>query len=141
MSLRYYAGIVFCVSIVTGLASAQQSPPEAAHAWRVAHEQAILKEFTDLVAIPDVSSDTANIRRNADALVTALERRHVPAKLLRVPGANPVVYGAIATPGAKRTIVFYAHYDGQPVTPEDWDNKMPFTPVIKEVNGEPRIFG
>src|SRR5439155_26301398 len=39
-----------------------------------------------------------------------------------------------------RTIVFYAHYDGQPVTPSEWQSGTPFTPVIKDVDGESRIF-
>ncbi len=51
-----------------------------------------------------------------------------------------MVFGELKTPGAKQTIVFYAHYDGQPVTPEDWETKAPFTPVTKMVNGEPRIY-
>jgi acetylornithine deacetylase/succinyl-diaminopimelate desuccinylase-like protein len=117
-----------------------EAAPQAAHRWRVEHEQQILQEFSALLAIPDVASDSANIRRNADALVQALQRRHVPAKLLTLPGANPVVYGDIRTPGAKHTIVFYAHYDGQPVAPDEWDGKAPFTPVTRVVNGEPRIF-
>jgi acetylornithine deacetylase/succinyl-diaminopimelate desuccinylase-like protein len=117
-----------------------QTPKNAAHDWRVAHEQQILQEFTRLLSIPNVASDTANIRRNADTLVQLLEQRHVAAKLLVAPAANPVVYGEIKTPGAKHTIVFYAHYDGQPVTPDEWDTKMPFTPVTRTVNGEPRIY-
>ena len=44
------------------------------------------------------------------------------------------------TPGATRTIVFYAHYDGQPVTPSEWDTGKPFTPVLKTVDGEERIY-
>ena len=48
--------------------------------------------------------------------------------------------GASSAPPATRTIVFYAHYDGQPVTPSEWDTGEPFTPVIKQVNGEPRIY-
>jgi len=106
----------------------------------VAHEQQILQDFTELLSIPNVASDSANIRRNADALVEALTRRHVAAKLLLAPGANPVVYGEIKTPGAKHTIVFYAHYDGQPVNAEDWDSKTPFTPITRTINGEPRIY-
>jgi len=58
-------------------AADSQTPEEAAHRWRVAHEQQILQEFTALLSIPNVSSDTSNIRRNADALVEALARRHV----------------------------------------------------------------
>ncbi len=87
-----------------------------------------------------MASDKANIQRNAETLVQALEKRHVAAKLLQADGANPVVYGEIKTAGAKHTIVFYAHYDGQPVTPDDWDGKAPFTPVTRIVNGEPRIY-
>ena len=123
MRLRSHVAGVLGVISLTSLGRAQLSAPQAAHAWRIAHEQTILREFTDLIALPNVSSDTANIHRNADALVAALERRQVAATLLQVPGANPVVFGNITTPGARRTIVFYAHYDGQPVTPEDWDNE------------------
>jgi acetylornithine deacetylase/succinyl-diaminopimelate desuccinylase-like protein len=127
------------VLVFTGAMFAQ-SPKDAAHAWRVAHEQQILKEFTDLLAIPNVASDKDNIRRNADALVEMLGRRHVAAKLLLAPDSNPVVYGELKTPGAKHTIVFYAHYDGQPVTPEDWETKAPFAPVTRMVKDEPRIY-
>jgi acetylornithine deacetylase/succinyl-diaminopimelate desuccinylase-like protein len=43
-------------------------------------------------------------------------------------------------PGAKHTIVFYAHYDGQPVTPTEWDGGSPFTPVIREGDRVQRIY-
>src|SRR5215469_17883915 len=117
-----------------------QSPGIAAHDYRVAHEQQILHEFTNLLAIPNVASDKPNIQRNADALVAALKQRHVDAQQLTAAGSNPVVFGEIKTPGAKHTIVFYAHYDGQPVTPIEWEGAAPFTPVLRKVNGEDRIF-
>jgi acetylornithine deacetylase/succinyl-diaminopimelate desuccinylase-like protein len=132
--------LVLSMVAVTFCAVLAQTPKDVAQTWRKAHETQILKEFTDLLAIPNVASDKNNIRRNADALVAMLEKRHVEAKLLFAPDANPVVYGEIKTPGAKRTIVFYAHYDGQPVTPEDWETKQPFTPITKMVNDEPRIY-
>ena len=47
-----------------------------------------------------------------------LEKRGVTPKLVSIPGSNPVVFGEIRTPGATRTLVFYAHYDGQPLDPE-----------------------
>ncbi|MGD1082853.1 MAG: hypothetical protein ABR881_31445 [Candidatus Sulfotelmatobacter sp.] len=120
-SLRFVglAAILF-----TSVVLFAQTPKDAAQQWRVAHEQQILQEFTGLLSIPNVASDSTNIQRNADLLVALLERRHVAAKLLGAPGANPVVYGEIKTPGAKHTIVFYAHYDGQPVTPEEWDTRI-----------------
>ena len=34
--------------------------------WRQSHEQQIVDQFTELLSIPNVASDKANIRRNAD---------------------------------------------------------------------------
>ena len=100
--------------------------------------------FSCFLSIPNVAADPASQRNNADYLFTQLQQRGAEAKLLTAPGlpatVPPVVWGEIKTPGAKRTIVFYAHYDGQPVTPSEWDTAQPFTPVVKQVNGEPRIY-
>jgi acetylornithine deacetylase/succinyl-diaminopimelate desuccinylase-like protein len=112
----------------------------AAREWRKAHEADIMQQFTSLLSIPNVASDHENILRNADLLQSMLEKRGVNSLLLTVSGANPVVFGEIKTPNAKHTIVFYAHYDGQPVTPSEWEGTAPFTPVIRKVNGEDRIF-
>jgi hypothetical protein len=60
--------------------------------------------------------------------------------VLSLPSAPSVVFGKIDVPGAQHTIVFYAHYDGQPVTPSEWDGGSPFTPIAREVNGEQRIY-
>ncbi len=133
-------GGIGCVVVCLTIAVSAQTPKQAADQWRSSHEQQILQEFTALLSIPNVASDKADIQRNAEALVEALTRRHIAARLLTATGSNPVVNGEIKTPGAKRTIVFYAHYDGQPVTPEEWENKAPFTANTKMVNGEPRIY-
>jgi acetylornithine deacetylase/succinyl-diaminopimelate desuccinylase-like protein len=139
MSLR--VAIFLLVTLVVPIVLGAQTPKQAADQWRATHEQQILAEFTSLLAIPNVASDKSNIQRNADTLVAALEKRHVAAKQMIAEGSNPVVYGEIKTPGAKRTIVLYAHYDGQPVNPDDWETKTPFTPTTKQVKGEPRIYG
>lgn len=128
-----------CLFLIQG-AEAADPAADAARQWRTAHESDILKEFTSLLAIPNVASDTPNSQRNADTLVGMLKRRNVDARLLSIPDAPPVVYGEIKTPGAKRTIVFYAHYDGQPVTPSEWEGGAPFNPVMRTVDGEPRLY-
>jgi acetylornithine deacetylase/succinyl-diaminopimelate desuccinylase-like protein len=68
-----------------------------------------------------------------------LKQRGVDSRLLTIPGSPPLVYGQIVVPGTNHTIVFYAHYDGQPVTASEWDG-TPFTPIIREVDGEQRIY-
>src|SRR5512141_2243306 len=83
--------------------------PSATRSYRVAHEAAILREFTDLLSIPNLASDNSNIRRNANALVAMLEHRGVAARLLELEGSPPAVLGELKTPGATRTLVLYAH--------------------------------
>src|SRR5437016_3776066 len=84
--------------------------------YRTANEHKLLGEFVEMLAIPNVASDTANIRRNADYLFDLMKRRGLGPRLLttadsRVP---PAVYGESLVPGARQTLIIYAHYDGQP---------------------------
>ena len=112
-------------------AAPNTQPAQAARSWREGHERAIVDEFFELLAIPNLASDAPNIRRNADAVMKILEKRGVKSRLLEVPGAPPAVYGEIRTPGARRTIVFYAHYDGQPLDPKEWATP-PWQPVLRD---------
>ena len=128
------------VVFVGGMLGHAQTPSVAARQWHSTHQAAILQEFTTLLALPDVASDTPNIQRNADLLGAMLKKRGVETQLFTSPDAPPVVFGEIKTPGAKHTIVFYAHYDGQPVTPSEWEGGAPFTPVTRKVDGEDRIY-
>ncbi len=103
--------------------------------YRRANEQQILKEFTRLLAIPNVASDTQNIRRNAALIVEMMNAAWLePASARRLNTQTPpAVYGEWKTPGAQRTILVYAHYDGQPTDPKQWTGTSPgnrsFVPV------------
>lgn len=108
-----------------------QDAARAAKRFRQNNEQAILAEFAKLLAIPNLASDTPNIERNATAIAEMFNRRGVPARLLRVEGAPPVVLASLRVPGAKRTIAFYAHYDGQPVDAAQWTTP-PWEPVLRD---------
>jgi acetylornithine deacetylase/succinyl-diaminopimelate desuccinylase-like protein len=89
-----------------------------------------LAELADFLAVPNVASDTANIRSNAERLAGMMRRRGIEVRLVEESGAPPVVYGELASPGAGRTLLVYAHYDGQPVEPERWAGD-PWTPVLR----------
>jgi acetylornithine deacetylase/succinyl-diaminopimelate desuccinylase-like protein len=119
----------------TGLAAQTFIPSNpaalSARQWRRQHERAIVDEFVTLLAIPNIAADRANIQRNAEAITKMMEKRGVASKLVTAPGANPVVFGEIKTPGATRTVVFYAHYDGQPLDPKEWATP-PFTPTLRD---------
>jgi acetylornithine deacetylase/succinyl-diaminopimelate desuccinylase-like protein len=119
-------------------ASAARAAPAGAavqqiRAFRAAHERAILNEFTRLLAIPNVASDRPDIRRNAQAIALMLQQRGLTPQLLEPAGKTdvpPLVYAQWKVPGAKRTLVLYAHYDGQPVNPAEWITP-PFTPTLR----------
>src|SRR5436190_10411732 len=81
------------------------------------HQQAIVREFVDLLSIPNVGADRANIRRNADALKPMFERRGFRVEILETSG-NPLVYAE--RKGAGPATLYYIHYDGQPVDRSKW---------------------
>jgi len=116
----------------SAVALAQQNPAAlAARNWRETHERAILTEFMDLLAMPNLARDEAAVRKNSNAIVNMLEKRGVKARLLEESGVPPVVFGEINTPGATRTLMFYAHYDGQPLDPKEWATP-PWQPVLRD---------
>jgi acetylornithine deacetylase/succinyl-diaminopimelate desuccinylase-like protein len=94
------------------------------------HRQEIFQEFEKLLAIPNVASDETNIQRNAEALVEMCRKRGLKTQLLRVGNAPPAVLAETLNPDAsRRTVIFYAHYDGQPVQKADWAQD-PWHPVL-----------
>ena len=116
-----------------------ESLRQAVREYRRRHEVQIVRELAAFVALPNVASDLAGIGRNAEALAAMLLRRGIEARLLTAgeaaatgapPGLPPVVYGELRVPGARHTLVLYAHYDGQPVDPAEW-RSPPWQPVLR----------
>ncbi len=102
--------------------------------YREQHEPAIVREFAQLLAIPNHASDTANIRKNAEFIGQALRQRQVDVRLLEIEGAPPAVFGKLDVPGATRTVTLYAHYDGQPTKQSGW-TVGPFEPTLRRPDG------
>ena len=125
------SGLAICLAWAAAAAAQTNPAAAAARSWRQSHERTIIAEFMDLLAIPNLARDADGIRRNAAAVSALLEKRGVKTRLLEVPGAPPVVYGEMATPGASRTLLFYAHYDGQPLDPKEWATE-PWRPVLRD---------
>src|SRR6202040_1554707 len=99
--------------------------------YRMDHEDRIVRELAEFLSIPNVASDTANIQKNAEHLREMLEARGIETHLLPITGRGPVVFGKLIAPAATRTVIFYAHYDGQPVDPAAWTDGTPFEPVLR----------
>jgi acetylornithine deacetylase/succinyl-diaminopimelate desuccinylase-like protein len=126
-----------CLGLAVTSAAAQDGAAvrDRVREYRAAHEREIVRELSDLLSLPNVATNIEDIRRNADHLMEMLRRRGFSTRLLEGgPEARPAVYAELLTPGARRTVVFYAHYDGQPVDPAKWASD-PWKPVLR--NGPP----
>ncbi|HUP64343.1 MAG TPA: M20/M25/M40 family metallo-hydrolase [Thermoanaerobaculia bacterium] len=121
--------LVIALALIAHSVAFAADPLDGVRQYRLAHEKEILTELVSLLEIPNVARDRENIERNAAHLTAMLERRGIESRLLRVGDAPPVVFGKLDVPGATRTVVFYAHYDGQPAG-EGWSSD-PWTPVLR----------
>ena len=131
--MRY--SLLATVALLCSTSAAAQStgrqinPLEAVRRYTDSNAAAIVLELRDLLAIPNVASDRENIRRNAQALLAMLQKRGVTARIIET-GGPPIVYGEIGA-ATLPTILFYCHYDGQPVEPAKWSQANPWTPVLR----------
>lgn len=125
--------VVLLAILAAPAARADPASPVLARvrAWIAAHEVEVLREFRELLSIPNLASDEPNIRRNAEAIVAMFARRSITTRLLESPGAPPVVFASLPATGSRHTVIFYAHYDGQPVDPTRWTGK-PWEPVLRD---------
>jgi acetylornithine deacetylase/succinyl-diaminopimelate desuccinylase-like protein len=121
---------ILAVSVLTATAQANDSEREAVAAWTQSKQHALLDEYEAFLRLPNVATDSAAIRRNAEALVRMMEARGLAPRLLENAdrSAPPAVYGEWLVPGATRTLVLYAHYDGQAVDAAEWASD-PWLPV------------
>lgn len=124
---------LLCSAVLAGCVTPAQGDPDAAvqaaRAFRAANELQIVEDFRALLSIPNVSG-TNDMLANARWIGAYLERRGFVTETVSA-GRSPYILAEKKTPGATRTVLLYAHFDGQPVAPEDWAS-APFVPVIRD---------
>ena len=102
-----------------------------------AEQPAALDRLMELLRIPSISTDPAyaeQCKNAADWLVDDLISLGVDASS-RPTAGHPMVVGHIDGPGPH--VLFYGHYDVQPVDPLDLWDKDPFDPAIEDTaNGK-----
>src|SRR6187431_3189281 len=96
--------------------------------WRSKNERQILTELIQLVSLPNIASNKADILKNADALTAMFQKRGFSVKRIATPGSPVLVAERIAAKPAG-TLTFYMHYDGQPTEATDWTIGQPFVPA------------
>ena len=120
------------ILIFAASALAQLEPVRSVREYRTANEHQLLSDFVEMLAIPNVASDTPNILRNADYLIGLMKKSGLNPRLLELADKSvpPAVYGEWQTPGATHTLIIYAHYDGQPTDPKQWTGIEPWVPTL-----------
>ena len=96
----------------------------------------LLQKLNEFLSIPSVSTNSENkadINEAADFIVTYLNYIGFDKVEKQTTGGNPLVYAAYNQAGADApTVLFYGHYDVQPVDPIDlWDSD-PFKPEVRD---------
>lgn len=95
-----------------------------------------LDELKDFLRIPSISTDPAyrdDVLRAADFLVDQLKDAGLSAERVETEG-YPLVYAEWMGAKGKPTVLFYGHYDVQPVDPLNLWRNDPFEPTIE--NGD-----
>src|SRR5262245_16795860 len=95
-----------CVLSIAIRAAAPSSDVLKVRAWRAAHERQILAELMELVAIPSIAANTAEVGRAADRLTQMFERRGFTVSRIATPG-SPVLVGRRDAAAARGTLTFY----------------------------------
>ncbi|WP_171099703.1 M20/M25/M40 family metallo-hydrolase [Ruegeria sp. HKCCD7255] len=93
-----------------------------------------IDRLMDLLRIPSISTDPAykdQVDKAANWLVSDLQSIGVAAEKRQTPG-HPMVVGHVGEDGDAPHLLFYGHYDVQPVDPLDLWHRDPFDPALED---------
>ena len=115
---------------------AQQLTREQLEAATEAQVLPAIELYRDVLSYPNDAHFPADMRRVIERLDAAFTSRGFETSELETSGL-PLLLAERRFPGATRTVLFYVQSDGQPVSPENWNQADPFQAVLKEkVDGE-----
>ncbi len=127
--------LFFLLSLLISQAVSAQSPG-VLNIRKFIHLNAgkMISEYSEFLALPNVAASPLDLKRNAAFIMEMMTKRGIRnVQLLEAStlGVAPAVYGEVIVPDATQTLVFYAHYDGQPVDPAQWAKGLEaFKPVL-----------
>src|SRR5436189_2933891 len=125
--MRKHFFILFLTFKILVTAYAQPSGDIPVRKFIQENSGTIINEFSAFLSLPNVAANPAGLQKNAAFIMEMMNKRGIQKVQLLTPsttGVPPAVYGEVAVAGAKTTIIFYAHYDGQPVNPTQWAKEL-----------------
>ncbi|APE47507.1 acetylornithine deacetylase [Delftia sp. HK171] len=113
-----------------GLLSAAGAAPLADTTRQAA--RASLHEWVEVLALPNDANVPADIQKNVAWFAKAFERRGFEVRQL-ANGDKPMLMATLPSAGpGRKTVLFYAHLDGQAVKPEEWQQASPWQATLKQ---------
>ncbi len=108
-----------------------------ARTYAAEHRNRFLDELRTLLRIPSVSAlpqHREDVARAAAWLRDHLTELGFQAELIPLENGHPLVYADWLHAPGRPTVLFYGHYDVQPVEPLDQWDSPPFEPTIRDEN-------
>lgn len=90
-----------------------------------------LQELREFLSIPNDALNTGDIDKNINWLDTAFKKRGFSTEILPTT-RTPLFLAERKFKGAKKTVLFYMHFDGQGIDPSKWHQPNPYEAVLKE---------
>jgi len=101
--------------------------------WLETHRQEHVDQLVEFLKIPSISSQSehaGDVRRAADFVAGEFKELGLNVEMIELDG-HPLVYAESEIRADRKTLLFYGHYDVQPVDPLDLWKTPPFEPRIE----------
>ena len=123
----------FLFSLCFGTVSAQKIKPSEYEMLSLrAAESSVNGELTEFLSIPNNALIDGHAENNRVWLKKAFEKRGFVTQELPTV-SKTAFFAEYKAKRAKETVLFYMHFDGQPVEPTKWNQADPFKPVLKQL--------
>ena len=96
------------------------------------------EELMEFLAIPNDAAQEENVRKNITWLDQAFTSRGFTTETLETSG-RPYFFAEYRIAGAQSTLLFYMHFDGQPVKPASWEQGLEYSCTNRSRSPSPSI--
>ncbi|MCO6358804.1 M20/M25/M40 family metallo-hydrolase [Roseivirga pacifica] len=121
--------LIFCYSISL---NAQKIKPKDYDALALEYAQkSVATDLKDFLSIPNNALITGHAENNLAYLKKEFEKRGFTTELLPTV-SKTAFFSSLNVAKAEQTVLFYMHFDGQPVDPTKWLQEDAYKPVLKE---------
>jgi acetylornithine deacetylase/succinyl-diaminopimelate desuccinylase-like protein len=90
-----------------------------------------VEDLQELIRQPSISAQNKGVKECAEILQSKMKEAGIEAKIMST-ARHPIVFGEVKGNGAKKTLLFYGHYDVQPPEPVDEWLSPPFAAEIRD---------